>query len=144
MCTRQNVCLSVGIYLIMQIVYHYSNAENCADTHTIARLPAQTRTHRHTRTYTPNAQVANAPTVRDTPRYMQCIRIFCNLSIGAGETEARMVKDGVLGPVVNAVRCVPETSSIVVSVTIVYWKSNSSPPPPKNIRTRLCIPMCCL
>ena len=49
-------------------------------------------------------QVAKAPTVRDTPRYLQCMRIFCNLSLGAGETEVRMVQDMVLGPVVNAVR----------------------------------------
>ena len=48
--------------------------------------------------------VAQSPTVKDTPRYNQCIRIFSNLSIGGGETEARMVMDGVLGPVVNAVR----------------------------------------
>lgn len=49
-------------------------------------------------------RVANSPTVRDTPRYLQCIRIFCNLSIGKGETEARMVKDGVMGPVSNSLR----------------------------------------
>jgi CRP-like cAMP-binding protein len=49
-------------------------------------------------------QVSISSSVRDTPRYLQCMRIFCNLSLGAGETEVRMVQDKVLGPVVNSVR----------------------------------------
>ena len=49
-------------------------------------------------------QVSISSSVRDTPRYLQCMRIFCNLSLGAGETEVRMVQDKVLGPIVNSVR----------------------------------------
>ena len=49
-------------------------------------------------------KVANSPSVRDSPLYDQCLRIFCNLSIGGGETEARMVTDGVLGPVTSTIR----------------------------------------